>query len=166
MDERQSLAARYPKHWYVPALTSLALVTLLVAVWLPTLRLSKIVILNETYSIWRGIVELWKSEHYILALIIFFFSMLFPVAKLVMLLAIWFKAMNCQVRDRMLHWLGVLGKWSMLDVFVVAILVVLIKAGAATNATADVGIYLFAAAIMLSIIASLLVDLLAKRAAT
>ena len=28
---------------------------------------------------------------------------------------------------RLLHWLGILGKWSMLDVFVVAIMIVLVK---------------------------------------
>jgi len=32
-------------------------------------------------------------------------------------------------RQKLLHWLGILGKWSMLDVLVVAILIVLVKLG-------------------------------------
>jgi paraquat-inducible protein A len=55
-------------------------------------------------------------------------------------------------RHRQLHVLSFLGKWSMLDVFVVAILVVTVKLGAIANITVHVGIYLFTLAVLASML--------------
>ena len=55
---------------------------------------------KNTYSVMTGVVGLAKDGDYVLAAVIFFFSIVFPIGKLAALL---------------------LGKWSMLDVFVVAI---------------------------------------------
>jgi paraquat-inducible protein A len=43
-----------------------------------------------------------------------------------------------------------LGKWSMLDVFVVAVLVVTVKLGAMASVEARYGIYAFTAAVFLT----------------
>jgi len=66
-------------------------------------------------------------------------------------------------RQAVLRWLGILGKWSMLDVFVVAILIVLVKLGPLAKVQPQRGVYWFAAAIFLSMITSMYVDNLARK---
>jgi paraquat-inducible protein A len=50
--------------------------------------------------------------------------------------------------------LSVYGKWSMLDVFVVALLVVSVKLGAMAEARVEIGIYAFAASVILTMLLS------------
>ena len=49
-----------------------------------------------------------------------------------------------------LHWMHLYGKWSMLDVFVVAILVVAVKLGAIANVEMRYGLYAFAASVLIT----------------
>jgi len=126
---------------------------LLIAGWsLPTLKLTQVIFFTNTYSLWAGIMELTKAKHYFLAALIFFFSMIFPTAKLLGLMGIWFVPLDGQSRSRYLNWLELLGRWSMLDVFVVATLIVLIKSKDIVDASAQAGIYLFAGAVILSML--------------
>jgi len=57
-----------------------------------------------------------------------------------------------------------MGKWSMLDLFVVAMIVVLVKAKEVADAEAKIGIHLFAGAVLLSMIASMSVEKLSREA--
>ena len=162
MAEKQSLRELKPRHWYIPFMI-LAGIGLLTAGWsLPTLKLTKAIFFTDTYSIWAGIMELWKANLHFLALLIFFFSMIFPMAKLLGLMGIWFGSLTLEARRKYLDWLELLGRWSMLDVFVVATLIVLIKSKAIVDANAAVGIYLFAGAIFLSMLTAGIMNQLAK----
>lgn len=162
MPDKESLRALKRRHWYVPVLIVISL-GLLFAGWsLPTLKLTKVIFFTSTYSIWAGITELWKSKHYFLAGVIFFFSMIFPTAKLLGLMGIWFAPLTRDIRNKYLNWLELLGRWSMLDVFVVAILIVLIKAADVADANAEIGIYLFAGAVMLSMLTTNIIYKMAR----
>jgi paraquat-inducible protein A len=164
MAEKESLRALTParRGWYVPVLI-LAALGMLIAGWsLPTLKLTQVIFFTSTYSIWAGIMELWKSHHYFLAGLIFFFSMIFPTAKLLGLLGIWFAPLTRDVRGKYLDWLEILGRWSMLDVFVVATLIVLIKSKDIVDANAAIGIYLFAGAVMLSMLTTSIINRMAR----
>ncbi len=163
MSHHTALVSQHPRRLDVQALILVAAGLLLAAYFLPTLKLTKIIFFTDTYSIWAGIAELWKSQHYLLAALVFAFSMLFPVAKLVGLAWVWYVPMTPVRREHAADWIGQLGKWSMVDVFVVAILIVLIKAQDLADAEAGIGIYLFAAAVILSMIASVSVERLARR---
>jgi len=139
-----------------------ALGLLIAGLNLPTLKLTKVIFFTNTYSIWDGVWELWKADHIGLAVIIFFFSIMFPCVKLIGLLFVWFVPLEPEGRRRFLYRLGILGKWSMVDVFIVAILVILIKTKDIADANAQIGIYLFAGAIMLSIVATLVIEKIAN----
>lgn len=158
-----SLNETYKARWYCPAGIIIAMGLLVVAWFLPTLKMTTAIFFHDTYSIWTGITELWGGEHYFLAGLIFFFSMIFPLGKLLLLLGLWFFRMSRRRRMRMLYTLELLGKWSMIDVYVVATLVVLIKAKDVADANAQIGIYLFAAAIIVSLIFSNWIKALADR---
>jgi paraquat-inducible protein A len=162
MSEKQSLKELNPLHWYMPIMILIAM-GLLIAGWsLPTLKLTKVIFFTDTYSIWAGIMELWKADLYFLAGLIFFFSMIFPLAKLLGLMGIWFVPLIQDTRSRYLDWLELLGRWSMLDVFVVATLIVLMKSKAIVDANAAIGIYLFAGAVLLSMLAANIMNRMAR----
>lgn len=140
-----------------------ALAMLVTGWFLPTFKLERFILGSDEYSIWQTVTGLWQDKSYILSVIIFFFSMVFPATKLGLMGWLWFSHTQEDERDRVLHWLGILGKWSMLDVFVVAILIVLVKASSLMDASAMYGIYIFAAAIALSMIVTSLIERLAKK---
>ncbi|MFA7235399.1 MAG: paraquat-inducible protein A [Phycisphaeraceae bacterium] len=163
MSDRKSLMSMHPRRMDVPVLLLAAAGLLAAGLSQPTLKLTKIIFFTDTYSIWGGIVELWKAEHRILAVIIFFFSIVFPIGKLVALSVLWTAPLGERWRRRLLTGLAVLGKWSMLDVFVVASLIVLIKSKDLADANAGPGIYLFGGAVALSMIVAEMIEYLAKK---
>lgn len=159
----KSLRQRYPRRIEVPLLILLSFVLLLIALSMPLMKVEKMVLWKNEYSVIGGVKGLWEQGQYVLASILFFFSVVFPICKLAMLGFLWFVRLAEQRRQMVLHWLGVLGKWSMLDVFVVAILIVLVKLGPLAKVEPQRGIYWFAAAIFLSMITSMYVDNLAQK---
>lgn len=159
-----SLARLYPRHWWVPVLLIVCAVTLVVALSLPFMQIRKLVFWKDDYSIFTSLHGLWKSGNYLLVAVIFFFSIVFPFAKLGVLGWLWFRPCSDERRRWWVAVLGVLGKWSMLDVFVVAFLIVLVKAKALADALPRAGVYVFCAAIAASILTSSIVERLARRA--
>ena len=159
----KSLLQRYPKHIEVPLLLLVSLTMLLVALSMPLMKVEKMVFWKNDYSVIAGVHGLWRQGQYVLAIILFFFSIVFPIFKLAVLAFIWFIPLAEGKRKKVLHWLGILGKWSMLDVFMVAILIVLVKLGPLAKVEPQRGLYWFAAAILFSMITSMYVDSLAGK---
>jgi paraquat-inducible protein A len=157
----QSLRDRHPRRIEVPLLILVSLVLLLIALSLPLMKVQKMVLWKNEYSVIAGVHGLWDQGQYALAIILFFFSIVFPIFKLAVLAFVWFVRLAEAKRETALHWLGILGKWSMLDVFVVAILIVLVKLGPLAKVEPQRGLYWFAAAILVSMITSMHVDSLA-----
>ena len=146
----------------VPAALLLSTGLLLKGLSLPLLYSQKL-FWESTYSVWTGIVALWQQHEYVLASVLFFFSIVFPIVKLLSLAVVWFQKLPEEQTVRLLHWLRILGKWSMLDVFVVAILIVLVKLGPFVKVEPRSGVYVFAAAILSSMLTTMYVERLAKR---
>jgi paraquat-inducible protein A len=71
--------------------------------------------------------------------------------------------MTDEQRKKVLFWLKILGKWSMLDVFVVAIVIVAVKFGLMAKAEPRAGVYVFGAAILLSMFLTFSVDLISSK---
>jgi paraquat-inducible protein A len=85
--------------------------------------------------------------------------MLFPAIKLLYLLVAYTTmATGGGARQRMLNRMSWLGKWSMLDVLVLALVIFYVKASALTEAAALPGIYFFSAAVLMTMIAYALVE--------
>lgn len=135
---------------YIPLTLAAAFVLLILGLFLPVLHLKELIIFKSTFSVVTGIIGLFHEGHYGLAVIIFLFSVVFPVFKLVMLCVLWFGKMAAKKREKFLHWLAVLGKWSMLDVFVVAVTIVITKISKLAAAEPRMGIYFFCASVVLT----------------
>jgi paraquat-inducible protein A len=160
----RSLRQLYPRRLLVPAALLGSFALLLTAFCLPLMYTQQLVFWDSEYSVWTGVVALWHQGEYALAAILFFFSMVFPIAKLLTLTGLWLVRLTDEQRAKLLHWLSVMGKWSMLDVFVVAILIVLVKLGPLARVEPRAGVYVFAAAIAASMLSTAYVDRLARRA--
>lgn len=107
--------------------------------------MEKAFFLENDYSIWSGVTGLWEDGELFLAAVVFFFSFVFPILKLLLLAWIWFGRMGLERRTRAVHALEELGRWSMLDVFAVAILIVATKLGPLAQVYPQPGVYWFAA---------------------
>jgi len=116
---------------------------------------------ERVFSLVGGIVELFRAGNVFIGAILFLFSVVFPFAKLAAFLAATSAiAPLSQATRRRLHHVAVLtGKYSLLDILVVAIMIVLVKFQGVAEVHARSGTILFCVAILLSIVAGFLVRL-------
>lgn len=116
---------------------------------------------QRAYSLLGGIGELFSRGYVVLGLILLIFSVIFPYAKLLALLVATSALLRLGGRTRhRLHILAVLtGRYSLLDILVVAVMIVVIRFDGLVEVRALPGTVLFAAAVLLSIAAGLCVRL-------
>ena len=111
---------------------------------------------RSTYSIITAIFKLWDDGNFGLFAIVFGFSIVFPIAKLlantVLVLSTFRPSMDTGHHPRIAAWLGYLGKWSMIEVFMAALLCVVVKMGDLVRVQIEAGLYVFCAAVLTSII--------------
>ena len=113
--------------------------------------MQKFVLIENTFSVFSGVIQLLKEGHIFLFFVITGFSILLPLLKIgVLYQLLSMKEDHAGQLDRYLHWMHLYGKWSMLDVFVVAVLVVAVKLGAIASVDMRFGLYAFAAAVILT----------------
>jgi paraquat-inducible protein A len=165
---RHALREMYSARHTLLVLAAIILSTTLlyISLQLPIMDIQKGILWKRwrnSYSVWAGVVDLWEQQETGLSLLVFFFSIIFPFAKLLALTTLWLLKLREPQRQGVLHWLGVLGKWSMLDVFIVAILIMLVRLGPLVNVEPRTGVYVFAAAIAASMLTTMYVDHLARR---
>ena len=120
-----------------------------VGIWAPILTLKKLIFVQNTFSILSGIAQLGRDGHYGLFLLVTAFTLVLPCCKIVMLFTAW---NSSRYQTRHLQWLAAIGKWSMLDVFVVAVVIASVKLGAIATIEVHYGLYVFALAVILMII--------------
>ena len=73
------------------------------------------------FSMVKSTIEMWNAGAKPLAILIVIFSGVWPYTKQLITLVIWFlptTRVSSNRRGKILNWLDVLGKWSMVDVFV------------------------------------------------
>lgn len=116
---------------------------------------------DRVFSLVGGIRELSDRGQTVIAVVLFMFSLIFPFAKLIAILIATSSIVPLSVRARKrLHFVAAFtGKYSLLDILVVAIVIVLIKFQGMAEARALPGTTLFCVAILLSILAGFAVDL-------
>jgi len=122
------------------------------------LLLGKVVFKYESKGILTTIVELVRRDNVFIAALLFTFSFITPLTKHVLtLLAL--RCANRTVRERYVKFLCAIGKWSMADVLVVAIVLAFFVAGADqfSDSWLGVGLYFFAGYCLLSLAAVQLV---------
>jgi len=131
---------------------------LVLGLTLPVLQLTYFYVWSDTHSFVSIVRALYAEQELFLAGVLVVFSMLFPAIKLLYLIVAYTTMAAGGARRRVLNRMSWLGKWSMLDVLVLALVIFYVKASALTEAAALPGIYFFSAAVLMTMIAYALVE--------
>ncbi|WP_456393034.1 paraquat-inducible protein A [Nitratifractor sp.] len=118
--------------------------------------LGDVVLSFESKGILGSIGKLFEEGNTPLALIVLLFSILLPALKTLSLLFVSLFEYR-PFAAKLVRFFKTLGKWSMLDVFIVSLLVVYLGSGNSdvSRSEIEIGVYFFAAYVFLSMAASL-----------
>ena len=143
-----------------------ATVCLVLGLTLPIVRLTRFYVWTDVHSFISIVTELYNAHEILLAGVICLFSIVFPFVKLLYLLALYSaRHWNPERQGRFLRRMGWLGKWSMLDVLVLALVIFYAKSTKLADAVSMPGIYMFAAAVVLTMLAYAIVEYEVERRA-
>jgi paraquat-inducible protein A len=140
------------------ALTLSALVLFVPANLYPIMRMYWSGAYSES-TVWDGVVSLAKSNQWFVAAIVFLASIVIPLVKLLSLLYLVLSAQlgsrsAQRLRTRLWHFVDIIGPWAMLDVFLLAVLVALVKLRTLATVLPGPGLTAFCAVVVLTILAS------------
>jgi paraquat-inducible protein A len=148
--------ARSGRRWFdrlIGPMIPLTAAALVGSWFLPVMTVERLPFWEERLSIARGLERLFDRGEYLLFGVILLFSVLFPIAKLIGAYLLWFHL--DWSRPRVQRYAGILhalGRWSMLDVFVVAVTVAAVSVSIISDVRTHAGIYVFAAAVVASML--------------
>ena len=115
---------------------------------LPLMTIETFFVFSEEFSILDSLVTLLREGEVLLFVLLGFFGIALPVGRLAFATVIWFAVPADETRfDRLLGWITALGKWSLLEVLILAVAIVSTKLSLLGDAHTNPGIYLFTAAI-------------------
>ncbi|MCM8537412.1 MAG: paraquat-inducible protein A [Lentisphaeraceae bacterium] len=104
----------------------------------------------KVYTVLSAIGEVYESGHLWITLILFLFTIVFPVLKMGVLLLYGLKVIPD--KGKLLSFINILGKFSMMDVFVLSLLVLSIKSlPGGSSVELNSGIYFLAGSILISV---------------
>lgn len=110
-------------------------------------------------TVWGGVVALYQDGDFLVAAIVFLASIAVPLLKLAGLFLLvglsWCHVRRFpRARTRLYQFIDMIGRWAMLDVFVLAVLVSLVKLHRLATIEPGRGALAFAAVVVLTILAS------------
>ncbi len=141
----------------LPALLLACAVSFGLGITLPLIRFEKLWFFTESPSLIGLVQGLWINGDIALAAVVALFSLIFPLLKL-------FTLFEAALRSgRFPAWAGMLSKWSMMDVLVVAILVFGAKTSGLATAAAQPGIWFYGLSAAGAALAAAMVSRKAKR---
>ena len=115
---------------------------------------------SDPSTIWQSVVHFWADGSWFVAVIILVASIVIPSFKIlflmIILLNIRFKKnsyQQCMFYTNIYRFLKLIGRWSMIDVFVVALLSILVQFGGVANVVPDIGIIFFLLVVLTTIFA-------------
>jgi hypothetical protein len=126
--------------------------------------LGDVVLSFESRSILGSVSKLYGDGNLVVAGVILLFSILVPATKTLALLFVsWYE--YSPFAAGVVRFFRHLGKWSMIDVFIVALLLVYLTSNSQeiSRAEAEAGLYFFLTYVLLSMIASLAADRMLRR---
>jgi paraquat-inducible protein A len=118
---------------------------------------------SQVDTILSGIIYLWTTGSWFIAVVVFIASILVPLAKLATLMLLLVSTQNRStwrpmLRGQMYRVIEFIGRWSMLDIYVLALLVALVQMKTVANIKAGPGAVAFGAMVVVTMLASLSFD--------
>ena len=117
---------------------------------LPAITIRSLFI-SQDFSLVESVLSFLDQGDWFLFMITFLFSVVFPVVKLITGIALWFflDATSSYARP-VLGWLATFSKWSMLDVFIIALVVLVADGRLLSSADIQIGAIVFSVAVLVS----------------
>ena len=146
-----------------------AVIMLVPAYVLPVMSIQQLGTVHQD-TIFSGVWKLWQGGMWGIALIVFTASLLVPAFKLISLAVLlaatrWPRRFASPGLERLYRIIHVIGRWSMLDVFLVAFLCGIVRFGGLATVVARPGAIAFATVVILTILATNAYDPRALRGA-
>lgn len=121
---------------------------------------------SEGSTIMDGVILLWKLGSYPVALVILTASIILPLTKMLILIhLLWSQrrqeeeaAQIILERLKLYRFIEVIGRWSMIDVFVVAILTALVQFGELMRVTPGRAVFYFALVVIFTLLSTRFFD--------
>jgi paraquat-inducible protein A len=132
----------------------LATVFFALGVTMPVIRFTTIYVWTNEHSIATIIYALYKNQEFFLCGVIAVFSVLFPFLKLFYLLTLVTSPdLPSEFREKSFSIMEWLGRYSMTDVMVLALLIFYVNSSGYTEADVQPGVYFFAASVLMTMFA-------------
>lgn len=145
-------------------LVYLATMLFIIGIFAPMMTISQLIVVSSSFSVFSGVVELVRNGQILLFLVVAGFSIVVPVLKLWVLFRLTSRNPIAGPNlKRLLSLMHEYGRWAMLDVMVVAILIVTVKLGTIASLKIHYGLYVFGAAVLLIMVITGRVMRLAER---
>jgi paraquat-inducible protein A len=114
-------------------------------------------------TIWDGVVSLAQSNQWVVAAIVFMASLVIPLLKLaglffLVISTIARKGRRLRWRTNLYRFIDAVGPWAMLDVFLLAVLVALVKLGQLATVVPGPGLFAFTGVVVFTMLASAAFD--------
>jgi paraquat-inducible protein A len=114
-------------------------------------------------TVWDGVVLLARGEQWFVAVIVFLASMVIPLVKLAGLFSLVVTARmgwgrRLRSRTQLYKFIDAIGPWAMLDVFLLAVLIALVKLNVWAKVLPGPGLLAFTAMVVLTMFASAAFD--------
>jgi paraquat-inducible protein A len=134
-----------------------------IALLLPANLLSILTVISfgqgDPDTIMSGVVKLWEADLFAIAAIVFIASIAVPVIKLIIIIILMLviqlhlplSKQQCTTLYRFIHFIG---RWSILDLFMISILVTLVHLGNIANVESGPAATAFAAVVVFTLLAA------------
>ena len=142
------------RNFVLSFLIIVATVFFALGVILPVMRFTTVFVWSNQHSIATIIYALYTNEEYFLCAVLFTFSFLFPFLKLFYLLTLVTSPdLSQDFRKRSISAMEWLGRYSMTDVMVLALMIFYVNSSGYTEASVLPGAYFFAASALITMLA-------------
>ena len=140
------------------ALTICAILLYIPAMLYPMMEITKLGIKTQS-TILEGVISFLEYENYFIAFVIFTASVVIPLIKLLGLLLIFVSLkIDIKIKNKnkisIFKFINLIGKWSMIDIYVVAILASVVQVGELFNIKGGLAATSFALVVILTMIAA------------
>ena len=142
------------RNFVLSFLIILATVFFALGIILPAIRFTTIYVWTNQHSIATIIYALYANQEFFLCGVLFAFSIFFPFLKLFYLLTLLISPdLSPEFRQKSISTMEWLGRYSMTDVMVLALLIFYVNSSGYTEASVQPGIYFFAASAVITMLA-------------
>jgi paraquat-inducible protein A len=112
---------------------------------------------TQTATVFGGVVDLWQARMWPLAIIVVCASLLIPFFKIIGLMFLTLtldRPADPHARTRLYLFIARIGRWSMLDVYVISLIVAVLHFGSLAHAQAEIGALAFVSVVIVTLLAA------------